>query len=132
MANIFNENLSPYLEINIEERLSSDVDFEALLEDEDFEESNLMHALNGYLYDNLPGLAMDQGDHVRWYIGGLGTEVDLHTFSWHGTTVTNHGERSSTVPIIVSETNELDMIADRVGNWMVHCESPLPSLLFCL
>ena len=42
---------------------------------QDFEESNLMHSMNGFLYGNLPGLDMTEGDTVRWHIAAFGTEV---------------------------------------------------------
>jgi hypothetical protein len=33
----------------------------------DFEESNLMYNINGYMYGNLPGLSMADGSQVRWF-----------------------------------------------------------------
>ena len=48
-------------------------------EDEDFMESNKMHAINGYFYGNLPDLEMCLGDTVNWHLAGIGNEVDLHT-----------------------------------------------------
>ena len=48
-------------------------------EDEDFMESNKMHAINGYFYGNLQGLEICQGDTVRWHLAGIGNEVDIHT-----------------------------------------------------
>jgi hypothetical protein len=44
-------------------------------EDADFEESNLMHSMNGRMYANLEGLEMTVGDKVRWYVAAFGTEV---------------------------------------------------------
>ena len=29
-------------------------------------------------------MTMRQGERVRWYVMGMGTEVDLHTPHWHG------------------------------------------------
>ena len=48
-------------------------------EDEDFMESNKMHAIDGHFYENLPGLEMCLGDSVNWHLAGIGNEVDLHT-----------------------------------------------------
>lgn len=48
-------------------------------DDEDFKESNKMHAINGYFYGNLPGLDMCHGDSVKWHLAGIGNEVDIHT-----------------------------------------------------
>lgn len=42
---------------------------------QDFEESNLMHSMNGFIYGNLPGLDMVEGDRVRWHVAAYGTEV---------------------------------------------------------
>jgi manganese oxidase len=41
----------------------------------DFNESNLMHAINGRFYGNLPGLTMKVGSTVRWFLSAWGTEV---------------------------------------------------------
>ncbi len=43
------------------------------------EEPGLMHSINGYIFGNLRGLEMNNGDKVRWYLLGMGNEVDLHT-----------------------------------------------------
>lgn len=42
---------------------------------QDFEESNLMHSMNGFIYGTLPGLDMLEGDKVRWHVAAYGTEV---------------------------------------------------------
>ena len=55
-------------------------------EDADFQESNLMHGINGYVFGNLHGLEMTAGEKVDWYLVGLGNEVDLHTVHFHGQT----------------------------------------------
>ena len=47
--------------------------------DEDFKESNQMHAINGYVYGNLNGdrgLTMREGEVVRWHVMGLGNQED--------------------------------------------------------
>ena len=55
-------------------------------EDEDFQESNKMHVINGYVFGNLKGLKMTAGEKVDWYLLGLGNEVDMHTVHFHGQT----------------------------------------------
>jgi hypothetical protein len=45
-------------------------------------ERGLMHSINGYIFGNLKGLVMNNGDRVRWYVIGMGNEVDLHTSHW--------------------------------------------------
>ena len=56
-------------------------------------ESNLMHGINGLVYSNNQGYVMQKGQRVRWYIMGMGTEVDLHTPHLHGATLLHNGNR---------------------------------------
>jgi hypothetical protein len=63
-----NENLSHYLKANCK-AYGCDED------DDDFEESNLMHSMNGRMYANLEGLEMTVGDKVRWFVAAFGTEA---------------------------------------------------------
>ncbi|MCQ4172051.1 hypothetical protein, partial [Hafnia paralvei] len=70
MATVFDENLSWYLDDNI--RTFTTAPATVNKEDEDFMESNKMHAINGFVYRNLPGLTMCKGDKVTWHLSGLG------------------------------------------------------------
>ena len=53
-------------------------------DNEDFQESNKMRSINGYVFGNLPGLDMCLGDRVAWHVFSMGTETDLHTLYYHG------------------------------------------------
>tara|TARA_R110000787_G_scaffold277159_1_gene386319 strand:- start:3117 stop:4220 length:1104 start_codon:yes stop_codon:yes gene_type:complete len=88
---------------------------------DDFEESNLMHAINGYVYGNMPLPKMKVGETVRWYLMALGTEVDLHTPHWHGNTVLANGNRKDVVELLPATTLVADMVPDAPGIWMYHC-----------
>ena len=91
----------------------------------DGEEPGLMHAINGYIFGNLTGLSMNSGDRVRWYIMGMGNEVDLHTPHWHGKTVRvggfPNGRQTDVVEVLPATMITADMKADNVGEWMYHC-----------
>jgi len=65
MFSVIDENQSPHLQANID-KFAGDPD-SVDPEDEDFQESNLMHSINGYVYGNVPGLTMNRGERVRWY-----------------------------------------------------------------
>lgn len=90
-------------------------------EDEAFEEGNLKHAINGYIFGNLQGMTMQQGDRVRWHLLAMGTEVDLHTAHWHGKTVLHQGRRTDVVELLPASMKSVDMIADNPGTWLYHC-----------
>ena len=86
-----------------------------------FVESNMMHAINGYVYCNQPGLTMDQGDRVRWYIIAVGSDVDIHTPHWHGHTVLANGHRYDEVDIVPNVVVNADMHTENPGTWLFHC-----------
>jgi FtsP/CotA-like multicopper oxidase with cupredoxin domain len=119
MFTVFDENRSPYLDQNIETytRQPSTAD----PDDEEFNESNLMHSVNGFVFGNLPGLTMNKGERVRWYTLGMGTEVDLHTPHWHGQSLLLNGNRTDIVELLPASMKTLDMVPDNPGVWLYHC-----------
>lgn len=98
---VSDENFSWYLDENIRTYVTNPAS--GLKEDEDFIESNKMHGewlhpckrsdthlhthtntfnlwiagINGFLYGNLPGLSMCQGNKIHWHMIGLGNEVNI-------------------------------------------------------
>jgi hypothetical protein len=112
------ENKSLYLESNVREFLGT---APINSEDEEFVESNLMHGINGFVYGDLPGLTMAEGEHVRWHVMSMGTEIDIHTPHWHGATLLENGRRLDTTEIFPASSRTLDMTPDRPGMWMLHC-----------
>lgn len=113
---VFDENASLHLGTNLA-ACSGSCD----PENEDFQESNLMHGINGLVYSNNQGYAMRKGERVRWYILGMGTEVDLHSPHWHGATLLHNGNRLDVTEVLPAATKTLDMRPDVRGVWMYHC-----------
>jgi len=116
LFNIFDENASSYLDINLSRCASGSCD----PEDEEFQESNLMHSMNGLVYGNNMYM-MRVGEKVRWYLMAMGTEVDLHSPHWHGTTVLYNGNRLDVTELLPASTKTVDLVPDNVGQWMYHC-----------
>lgn len=86
------------------------------------EEANLKHSINGYLFANLPGLVMNRGERVRWYVVSLGTEVDWHTTHWHGAVLRLGAATYTDVMEVGPAAMKVgDMVADNPGTWMLHC-----------
>jgi manganese oxidase len=81
----------------------------------------LFHSINGYVFGNLPGLLMKQGERVRWHLLSLGNEKDLHTPHWHGKTVNYRNRHVDVVELLPGSMATVDMIADNPGTWMFHC-----------
>ena len=113
---VMNENGSLWIDKNKESLSKQPADG-----DEGFNESNLMHSINGYVFGNLPGLTMKVGERVRWYVMGMGTEVDIHTPHWHGNVVTANGMKTDVVSVFPATMVTADMVPDNVGTWYFHC-----------
>jgi len=116
---VLNENESHYLRDNID-RFAGDpgsVD----PDDPEFQESNLMHSINGYVYGNGPMMVANAGERVRWYLMSMGTEVDLHTPHFHGNTVTSGGMRTDVLELLPASMKTADMVPDDPGIWLLHC-----------
>lgn len=79
------------------------------------------YAINGFIFGNLPGLTMKQGDKVRWYLLGMGNEIDVHTPHWHGETVTDGKRNTDVIELLPGSMQTVDMLADNPGSWMFHC-----------
>lgn len=117
---IFDEGKSWYI---AEDTKKAGGDLEKLKKDEEFKESNKKHAVNGFIFGNVPveTMQMRVGERVRWYTVALGNEADLHTPHWHGHTVLVAGQRMDVVPLLPAQHIVADMVPDNPGIWMIHC-----------
>jgi FtsP/CotA-like multicopper oxidase with cupredoxin domain len=118
---VTNENISWYLDESFKRFASGTRPSEDDPDFGDFQESNLMHAINGYVFGNLPGLELTAGQRVRWYLMGMGSEVDLHTPHWHGNTVVVAGMRTDVSNLLPATMQVADMVPDDPGSWLFHC-----------
>lgn len=116
---VSNENLSWYLDDNVKTYAGG----EAAEDEGEFEESNLMHGINGYVYGNQPleDMTFKKGEKVRWYLMAFGTEVDLHTPHWHANTVEWMGMRTDMIELLPMSMKVADMTVDNSGTWLYHC-----------
>ncbi|NWH78139.1 HPHL1 protein, partial [Piaya cayana] len=121
LFSIFDENDSWYLNKNIEAFTGdpSKVDEN----DADFKESNKMHAVNGYLFGNLPGLAMCKDDKVSWHLIGLGSHYDMHGVQFQGNTIDLRGTTRDGVALFPHLSGTALMQPDRVGTFKVVCRT---------
>ncbi|NXC54394.1 HPHL1 protein, partial [Aleadryas rufinucha] len=121
LFSIFDENDSWYLNKNIEAFTGdpSKVD----QNDADFMESNKMHAVNGYLYGNLPGLTMCKNDRVSWHLIGLGSHYDMHGVHFQGNTINLRGTTRDGLALFPHLSGTALMQPDRVGTFKVVCRT---------
>ena len=83
--------------------------------------AGLFYAINGFIFANLPGLYMKQGDRVRWHLLAMGNEIDLHTPHWHGEVVTDGARNTDVIELLPGSMKTVYMLADNPGTWMFHC-----------
>jgi len=119
LYNIFDENVSPWLDWNIAHHTDKPKDVKK--DDGEFKESNYKHSINGYLFGNLPGLDFKRGQKIRWYVFAAGTETGLHTPHWHGNTVLSGGMRMDMLDLLPMSMKVADMVPDNPGTWLYHC-----------
>jgi FtsP/CotA-like multicopper oxidase with cupredoxin domain len=114
---VIDENQSLYLNDN-RKRFIPD---SASIDPGVFEEGNLKHAMNGFLFGNMPMPEMKVGERVRWYLFSFGNEVDIHTAHWHGNTAIENGTRQDVINLFPATFRQADMVPDQAGIWLFHC-----------
>uniref|UniRef100_A0A8C3PVI4 ferroxidase n=1 Tax=Chrysolophus pictus TaxID=9089 RepID=A0A8C3PVI4_CHRPC len=120
MFSVVDENLSWYLDENIASFCTDPGSVDK--EDEEFQESNKMHAINGYVFGNLPALTMCAGDHVAWHLFGMGNEIDIHTAYFHGETLSIRDHRTDVASLFPATFVTADMIPANPGRWLLSCQ----------
>ncbi|XP_056233645.1 ceruloplasmin [Seriola aureovittata] len=117
MATVFDENLSWYLDDNI--RTFTTAPATVNKEDEAFMESNKMHAINGFVYRNLPGLTMCKAEKVTWHLSGLGSETDINSLYFQGNRFLYRQNRRDTISVFPHISHTVTMEPDSMGQFEV-------------
>ncbi|KAG5284516.1 hypothetical protein AALO_G00027550 [Alosa alosa] len=120
LFSVVDENLSWYREDNIQTFCSDSAGVNP--EDVDFQESNLMHGINGYLYGNLPGIDLCLNSTVSWHLFGMGNEVDMHSVYFHGHTVVERGHRTDVLSLFPASFITAEMVPTTTGTWLLNCQ----------
>ncbi|XP_066845980.1 ferroxidase HEPHL1 isoform X3 [Anser cygnoides] len=120
MFSIVDENFSWYLDENIKTFCLEPATVDK--EDEGFQTSNRMHALNGYIYGNLPGLEMCADAPMSWHLIGMGSEIDIHAAYFYGHTFTNRDQRADVVGLFPATFITAEMTPGNPGRWLITCQ----------
>lgn len=76
--------------------------------------------INGFLFGNTPGLIMNVGERVRWYLMAT-SNFELHAPHWHGNTVVIQHMRTDVASLLTMGMLTADMVPDNPGTWLFHC-----------
>ncbi|XP_028855794.1 ceruloplasmin [Denticeps clupeoides] len=121
MFTVSDENLSWYLEENIKTYCTAPTRVDKA--DESFVESNRMPSINGYMYGNLPDLGVCVGNKIQWHLFSIGNEADIHSIHFHGQILTDRRHHVDTVSLFPASFVNVDMEADKPGQWLISCEN---------
>uniref|UniRef100_A0A8C9FEY4 ferroxidase n=1 Tax=Pavo cristatus TaxID=9049 RepID=A0A8C9FEY4_PAVCR len=120
MFSIVDENVSWYLDENINTFCLEPATVNK--EDEGFQTSNRMHAINGYIYGNLPGLEMCADAPMSWHLFGMGSEIDIHAAYFYGHTFINRDQRADVVGLFAATFITAEMTPGNPGRWLITCQ----------
>ncbi|XP_045652197.1 LOW QUALITY PROTEIN: hephaestin-like, partial [Ursus americanus] len=120
LFSVVDENLSWHIDENIVTYCSDPTSVDK--EDEAFQESNRMHAINGFVFGNLPDLSMCAQKRVAWHLFGMGNEVDVHTAYFHGQILTIRGHRTDVAHIFPATFVTAEMVPQEPGTWLISCQ----------
>uniref|UniRef100_A0A452URF2 Hephaestin n=1 Tax=Ursus maritimus TaxID=29073 RepID=A0A452URF2_URSMA len=120
LFSVVDENLSWHIDENIVTYCSDPTSVDK--EDEAFQESNRMHAINGFVFGNLPDLSMCTQKRVAWHLFGMGNEVDVHTAYFHGQILTIRGHRTDVAHIFPATFVTAEMVPQEPGTWLISCQ----------
>jgi hypothetical protein len=114
------ENQSLMLEQNIQKYTPNLAPYPEAWTTDEFMEQNLMHSVNGRMYNNLDGLEMVAGERVRWFVFAFGNEVDLHTAHWHGNTLIEptSPHRTDVIALLPASFHVAVMQVVEPGQWL--------------
>ncbi|KAG2498784.1 hypothetical protein HYH03_003523 [Edaphochlamys debaryana] len=93
----------------------------ALRSDPDFAEHMLKHAINGYMFCNMPELNYTQGDKVRLYVMVLGTVEDMHTPNLNGPSITYNNQQTDAFQMAPGGMATADVVMTQPGSHFIEC-----------
>jgi len=115
-----NENLSPYLDININKFALEG--YSVVKSDPIFKASNERPSINGVSFCNLGGLVMMQSRVYRWYAMALGGEAGVHAPTWSGQTISTvrYNGNGDAVELLPGSSKVADIKAYNAGVWLLE------------
>ncbi|XP_020831238.1 coagulation factor VIII isoform X3 [Phascolarctos cinereus] len=121
LFSIFDENRSWYLPENMQ-RLILDA-AEVHPQDPEFYASNVMHSINGYVFNSLH-LAACLHEVAYWHILSVGAQTDFLSVFFSGYTFKHNMVFEDTLTLFPFSGDTVYMTMDNPGTWMLGCHNP--------
>uniref|UniRef100_A0A3B5MK47 Coagulation factor V n=1 Tax=Xiphophorus couchianus TaxID=32473 RepID=A0A3B5MK47_9TELE len=113
---VFDENKSWYLDENIRRCYDQSKVNKA---DPDFYKSNVMHTINGYVFESGPDLGFCYGEVPTWHVSSIGAQdyIQTATFYGHSFELNHRTEDILSLYPMTGETIKITM--DNIGFWLL-------------
>ncbi|XP_071782422.2 coagulation factor V [Centroberyx gerrardi] len=116
MFAVFDENKSWYLDENIRSYCDRSRVNKA---DPDFYKSNVMHTINGYVFESGQRLGFCNGEIATWHVSSIGAQDYIQTATFYGHTF-ELNERTEDFLSLYPMTGEtISMNMDNIGVWLL-------------
>uniref|UniRef100_A0AAY5EHU5 ferroxidase n=1 Tax=Electrophorus electricus TaxID=8005 RepID=A0AAY5EHU5_ELEEL len=117
---IFDENKSWYLAENINTYCEEPAKVKP--DDPEFYKSNIMHTINGYVYESGQVLGFCNGEIVTWHVSSVGNQDDIQTATFYGHTfeLNNREEDILSLFPMTGETITMGMANDGHNTWFLQ------------
>ncbi|XP_068427857.1 coagulation factor V isoform X2 [Clinocottus analis] len=116
MFAVFDENKSWYLEDNIRQYCDRSKVNRA---DPDFYKSNVMHTINGYVYESGHLLGFCNGEIVTWHVSSIGAQDYIQTVTFYGHTFELNGRTEDFLSLYPMNGETITMNMDNIGVWLM-------------
>ncbi|XP_027581330.2 coagulation factor VIII [Pipra filicauda] len=121
LFSVFDENHSWYLEENIRRFCSDPAHVDT--QDPQFYASNVMHTINGFVFDNLqPKLCLH--DVVYWYVLSVGAQTDFLSIFFSGNTFKRNMVFEDVLTLFPFSGETVFMSLEKPGVWTLGCLNP--------
>ncbi|ROL41994.1 Coagulation factor V [Anabarilius grahami] len=117
MFTVFDENKSWYQDENINTYCSDPKRVKR--DDPEFYKSNVMHTINGYVYESGQELGFCNGEIVTWHVSNVGEQDYIQTATFYGHTfeLKNREEDMLSLFPMTGETISMNMV--NIGIWLL-------------
>uniref|UniRef100_A0A8C8HDF9 ferroxidase n=1 Tax=Oncorhynchus tshawytscha TaxID=74940 RepID=A0A8C8HDF9_ONCTS len=116
MFTVFDENKSWYLDDNI---VSYSEPAKVKKEDPEFYKSNVMHTINGYVFESGQLLGFCNGEIVTWHVSSVGEQDYIQTATFYGHTFDLNDQTEDFLSLFPMTGETITMNMDNIGVWLL-------------
>ncbi|XP_041663458.1 coagulation factor V [Cheilinus undulatus] len=116
MFAVFDENKSWYLDHNIRQYCDRSKVNKA---DPDFYKSNVMHTVNGYMFESGPLLGFCNGEVATWHVSSVGAQDYIQTATFYGHPFELNERKEDYLSLYPMTGETITMNMDNIGVWLL-------------